>query len=75
MYAVEINADDGSFELTIRGSRYTSGDRSFPAMDISVAYKIDAAGTNIRLVREGDVKMYPTGFVPVGDKQLSVSET
>lgn len=72
---VEINANDGSFKLTIRGSRYTSGDRSFPAMDISVAYKIDAAGASIRLVREGDVQIYPPGFVPGGDKKLSVSET
>ncbi|MDO7713355.1 MAG: hypothetical protein MUP93_00660, partial [Pirellulales bacterium] len=72
---VEINSNDGSFRLTIRGSRYTSGDRSFPAMDIWVAYKIDAAGKNIRLVRDGDVQIYPPGFVPGGDKKLSVSET
>ncbi|MGI9446652.1 MAG: hypothetical protein ACR2NI_03220 [Pirellulales bacterium] len=72
---VEINSNDGSFRLTIRGSRYTSGDRSFPAMDIWVAYKIDAASENIRLVRDGDVQIYPPGFVPGGDKKLSVSET
>ena len=72
---VEINSKDGSFKLTIRGSRYTSGDRSFPAMDIWVAYKIEAAADEIRLVRDGDVQIYPPGFVPGGDKKLSVSET
>jgi hypothetical protein len=44
-------------------------------MDIWVAYKIDAASENIRLVRDGDVQIYPPGFVPGGDKKLSVSET
>jgi hypothetical protein len=72
---VEINSKDGSFKLTIRGSRYTSGDRSFPAMDIWVAYKIESAADKIRLVRDGEVQIYPPGFVPGGDKKLSVSET
>ena len=72
---VEINSKDGSFKLTIRGSRYTSGDRSFPAMDIWVAYKIDSAADKVRLVRDGEVQIYPPGFVPGGDKKLSVSET
>ncbi len=72
---VEINAKDGSFKLTIRGSQYTSGDRSFPAMDIWVAYKIETVADKIRLVRDGDVQIYPPGFVPGGDKKLSVSET
>ena len=72
---VEINTNDGSFKLTIRGSRYTSGDRSFPAMDIWVAYKIESSSDKIRLVRDGEVQIYPPGFVPGGDKKLSVSET
>ena len=72
---VEINSKDGSFKLTIRGSRYTSGDRSFPAMDILVSYKIESAADKIRLVRDGEVQIYPPGFVPGGDKKLSVSET
>tara|TARA_Y100000385_G_C13040396_1_gene614991 strand:- start:1149 stop:1520 length:372 start_codon:yes stop_codon:yes gene_type:complete len=44
-------------------------------MDIWVAYKIDAGADSIRLVRDGDVQIYPPGFVPGGDKKLSVSET
>lgn len=72
---VEINSKDGSFKLTIRGSRYTSGDRSFPAMDIWVAYKIESVADKVRLVRDGEVQIYPPGFVPGGDKKLSVSET
>jgi hypothetical protein len=72
---VEINASNGRIKLTVRGSRYTSGDREFPAMDISVAYRIETNANTIRLVRDGEVQIYPPGFIPGGEKKLSVSET
>ena len=72
---VELNAADGRFRLTIRGSRYTSGDRSFPAMDIWVTYRIEAANGTHRLLRDGEVQIYPPGFEPGGATKLSVSET
>ena len=72
---VEINASNGRIKLTVRGSRYTSGDREFPAMDISVAYRIETDANTIRLVRDGEVQIYPPGFIPGGEKKLSVSET
>jgi len=72
---IELNAFDGSFKLTIRGSEYTSGERSFPAMDIWVTYKIESAAGSHRLVRDGEVQIYPPGFEPGGEAKLSVSET
>ena len=72
---IELNAFDGSFKLTIRGSEYTSGDRSFPAMDIWVTYKIESAAGTHRLIRDGEVQIYPPGFEPGGKTKLSVSET
>lgn len=72
---IELNAFDGSFKLTIRGSEYTSGDRSFPAMDIWVTYKIESAAGAHRLIRDGEVQIYPPGFEPGGKTKLSVSET
>ena len=72
---VQLDADDDRVKVTVRGSRYTSGDREFPAMDIWAAYRIEPADGKIRLVRDGDVQIYPPGFVPGGGEKLTVAET
>jgi hypothetical protein len=72
---VQLDADDARIKVTVRGSRFTSGDREFPAMDIWTAYRIEPAAGTIRLVRDGDVQIYPPGFVPGGGEKLSVGET
>jgi hypothetical protein len=72
---VQLDADDDRVKVTVRGSRYTSGDREFPAMDIWAAYRIEPAAGTIRLVRDGDVQIYPPGFVPGGGEKLTVAET
>jgi len=72
---VQLDADDNRVKVTVRGSRFTSGDREFPAMDIWAAYKIEPGPSGIRLVRDGDVQIYPPGFVPGGAEKLTVSET
>mgnify|MGYP006908204921 CR=1 FL=1 len=65
-------ADDG-FELTIRGQRYTSGDRDFRAMNITAKYKAEISGNGAKLVRQGDLEILPPGFVP-GKSRLSSQE-
>jgi hypothetical protein len=72
---VELSVGDGTVKLTIRGSRYTSGDREFEAMDVWATYKVESDAGVFRLVRDGDVEIYPPGFVPGGGKKLSVQET
>jgi len=72
---VALDADDRRVKVTVRGSRYTSGDREFPAMDVWAAYRIEPGHPGIRLVRDGDVQIYPPGFVPGGPDKLSISET
>lgn len=72
---VQLDADDDRVKVTVRGSKFTSGDREFPAMDIWAAYRIEPAAGTIRLVRDGDVQIYPPGFVPGGGEKLSVAET
>ena len=72
---VQLDADDNRVKVTVRGSKFTSGDREFPAMDIWAAYRIEPAAGAIRLVRDGDVQIYPPGFVPGGGEKLSVAET
>ena len=72
---VELDADDSRVKVSVRGSRFTSGDREFPAMDIWATYRIEPANNTIRLVRDGDVQIYPPGFVPGGGEKLTVAET
>jgi hypothetical protein len=72
---VAIDADDSRVKLTVRGTKFTSGDREFPAMDIWAAYRIEPGQGTFRLVRDGDVQIYPPGFVPGGAEKLSVAET
>ena len=72
---VQLDADDDRVKVTVRGSKFTSGDREFPAMDIWAAYRIETAAGTIRLIRDGDVQIYPPGFVPGGGEKLSVAET
>lgn len=72
---VELSVGDGTVKLTIRGSRYTSGDREFDAMDVWATYKVESDAGKFRLVRDGDVQIYPPDFVPGGGKKLSVQET
>jgi hypothetical protein len=72
---VQLDADDDRVKVTVRGSRFTSGDREFPAMDIWAAYRIEQGPAGIRLVRDGDVQIYPPGFVPGGSEKLTMAET
>jgi hypothetical protein len=72
---VELDADDARVKMTVRGTRFTSGDREFPAMDIWAAYRIEPVDGKVRLVRDGDVQIYPPGFVPGGGEKLTVAQT
>ncbi len=72
---VELKVSDNTVRLTVHGSKYTSGDREFPAMDVWAAYKVGRLDGRICLVRDGDVQIYPPGFVPGGRQKLSVQET
>jgi hypothetical protein len=72
---VEMDIDDRRVKMTVHGTRYTSGEREFDAMDVSATYRIEPGHPGIRLVRDGDVQIYPPGFVPGGGKKLSVQQT
>jgi hypothetical protein len=72
---VELTVGDGTVRLTVRGSGYTSGDREFDAMDVWATYRIESEAGRHRLVRDGDVQIYPPDFVPGGGKKLSIQQT
>ncbi|MCX7403205.1 MAG: hypothetical protein NTY87_08915 [Planctomycetia bacterium] len=72
---IELDADDSRAKVTLRGSKYTSGEREFPAMDVWVAYRIEPVAGKIRLIRDGEVQIYPPGFVPGGAEKLTIAQT
>jgi hypothetical protein len=72
---VAVTADDGRVKLTVRGDKFVAGDRSFDAMDIWATYRIESTPWGQRLVRDGDVQIYPPGFKPGGAEKLTNKET
>jgi len=72
---VELDVEDNRVKFTVRGSNYTSGDREFDAMDIWATYRIEPGHPGVRLIRDGDVQIYPPGFVPGGGEKLNVQQT
>jgi hypothetical protein len=66
---------DGGFVFTGRGKKYTSGSRSFPAMNFTVNYKLEKFGEGIKATRIGDIEIFPPGFVQGGEKRLSLLQT
>jgi hypothetical protein len=61
---VTIELRDGELRVVLRGEKYTSGDRSFEAMNIAATYKIERTDTGVRLVRQGDLVISPPGHKP-----------
>jgi hypothetical protein len=66
---VELDVDNNRVKMTVRGTGYTSGDREFDAMDVWATYRIESEAGRHRLVRDGDVQIYPPDFVPGGGKK------
>ena len=59
----------------VRGDKFVAGDRTFPGMDIWATYALESSPYGTRLVREGDVQIYPPGFKPGGSEKLTMAET
>lgn len=66
---------DNRFTLSIRGRSFYEGDQRHPGMDVTVTYQIVGEGDAVKAVRQGDVQIFPPGFDPKGDKQLTTQET
>ena len=66
---------DSQFTLSIRGRSFYEGDTRHPGMDVTVTYRIVGQGESAKAVRQGEVEIFPPGFDPEGDKQLTAQET
>lgn len=70
---VEVKFEEGSFTVTIRGKQYTSDDRTYRAMNVTAIYKIESTPDGLKGIRQGDLQIFPPGFVP-GQRRFSVPE-
>ncbi|MBI3837102.1 MAG: hypothetical protein HY288_04105 [Planctomycetia bacterium] len=70
---VTVAFNDNGLQVTVRGQRYTSGDRDFRAMNVTANYKVQISGTGSKLVRQGELEIVPPGFVR-GQGHLSAQQ-
>jgi hypothetical protein len=62
---------DNQFRITVRGRRFIRGENSYPAMDVTVVYKIVHEGGVFKAVRQGNLEIFPPDFVPGKGARLS----
>lgn len=72
---ITVTAADGRLTFKVRGDKFVSGERDFPGMDVWASYTIGRGPKGFKLVRDGDVQIYPPGFKPGGGEKLSPAET
>ncbi|MHB1035671.1 MAG: hypothetical protein ACYC35_12450 [Pirellulales bacterium] len=72
---VTIAFADQGFRLAIHGQQYVSGSRRYQAMDVSADYKFEATAGGIKAVRQGELRIFPPGFVPGAGKRLGARQT
>jgi hypothetical protein len=64
---IAVTFDDNRFSVTVRGRKYTKEGKDYPGMNVSVTYKIEGTGDQVRAVRQGPPEIFPPGFVPGRD--------
>ncbi len=71
---VTVRFADGGLRITIRGKRYMNEGRQYEAMDVSAHYRIEHTPEGFRAMRQGDLEIYPPGFVRGSGRQLSARQ-
>lgn len=64
---ITVTFDDDRFSVTVRGRKYIRDEKEYPGMNVSVTYKIERTGGQVRAVRQGQPEIFPPGFVPGRD--------
>jgi hypothetical protein len=71
---IELEVDGGGFVITLRGDEYTSGENTYPAMNVTARYKLERNDRGgLRAIRQGELEIFPPDFRPDVD-QLSSSQ-
>lgn len=82
-YSITLNAeapvgvrfDDGKVVIRIRASTLASDDMEYANWDFIVTYAITQDGDRVVLKRVGEIEVFPTGFDPAWDKQLTAQQS
>lgn len=72
---VGIRFDDGKVVIRIRASKLVSEDVEYDNWDFILAYAITQQDGRIVLKRVGEIEVFPTGFDPAWDKQLTAQQS
>jgi hypothetical protein len=68
---ISVTFKDGGFQATLRGREFHKGDNKYPGMNVTAVYKFVKTDQGIKLVRQGELQIFPPGFVPGGGQRLS----
>ncbi|NLE40084.1 MAG: hypothetical protein GX621_18870 [Pirellulaceae bacterium] len=71
--AFVVTFRDGGFTVLLQATGYKQAGKGYPGMNISATYKIDRTDDGFVAVRQGDIEVFPPGFVK-GERQLSGGE-
>jgi hypothetical protein len=55
---------DGGFEVEIRGTKWTSGENTYPAMNVKAKYKLEVTPAGVKAVRQGELDITPPDYKP-----------
>ena len=72
---VGIRFDDGKVVVRIRAARLLSDDAEYFNWDFIVTYEVRMQNDKIVLRRVGDIEVFPTGFDPAWDTQLTAQQS
>jgi hypothetical protein len=68
---ISVSFADGGYTVTIRGAKYIKGEDAHPGMNVSATYKITKSPQGFKAVRQGEIEVFPPGFVPGKGETLS----
>ena len=71
-HPVTVKFSDEGVQITVRGHRYTSGEREFQAMNVTANYKIKPYEKSFRLVRDEELRIVPPGRTQLSVNQISL---
>ena len=71
-----LRVDGGKASLTIRGRRFASEIRTIDTpLDVTAHYRLMRENNAAKAVREGDLEVYPAGFVAGGNRRMSLRQS
>ena len=71
---ISVTFANNEIRLSIRGRRYHKAEESYPGMDVTAVYQILRTERGFKLVRQGELAIFPPGFIPGGSMRLSARE-